>query len=241
MNDVQQLLDSVLVRVGHELRPTLVPENGEHMVPAEYITDTEWLAEQFRLRGERWATDKRRVQATLWWYSASSWLVGPTLTSLALGERVLSADLEDLTLYWLPDSRITGATSSRMLPAGPSVSSAATSLRHLYDHAIPAVAELAGLAERPLWGLAADSIASRLVAIGHAIGEVDDVTALLPLLNDAIGEPLPQADYTRIDGQLRPRRTSCCLIYLAPGQTKCDLCPRRRSRAVDESNRTRFP
>lgn len=199
-------------------------------LPASIMTSPDWLAEQLRLRSVRWNTDDARVLAALWWYSASAWVIGPTLISLARGDQLLSGDLDDLAIHWLPDSRITGATSSRVLVSTSPIGSAADSLLGLFEHVIPAVADLAGIAERPLWAVAADSIATRLLAIGQEIGEVDRVVGLLPALADSIGGVMPRVGFTGSGSQLTPRRVSCCLLYLAPEQSKCSFCPKLRVR-----------
>ncbi|MDY7106858.1 MAG: (2Fe-2S)-binding protein [Actinomycetota bacterium] len=242
-----QVLRDVLARFGEDDRGPLVLGAGETHVAAVAIEDPAWLAEQVRLRGERWRTDDARVLATLWWYSASAWVIGPTLASLAVGAPVLSADLGDLSVRWLGDSRITGATSSRVIgrsadadpPTHDRVEAAAASLRRLYDRVIPAVAAHAAIAPRPLWAIATDAIANRLLVIGRAIGEEEATTALLDPLVDAVGHPMPRGRYVRdadadadtdTDG-LRVRRCSCCLLYLAPGQSTCGTCPRLRAPA----------
>ncbi|MFT3855339.1 MAG: hypothetical protein QM733_21775 [Ilumatobacteraceae bacterium] len=223
-----EILDSLLQRLPDDRHQPLVLGAGEQLVAATSIIDRAWLAEQIRLRGQRWGTDDRRVLTTLWWYSASSWVVGPTLTSVALGHDVLSAALDDLSLHWLPDSRITGATSSRVLPGSPGIATAVATLREMYDVVVPELAGIGGIGARPLWAMAADAIASRLAFIGRAIDDLDRVTALLEPLVDAIGAPLPLPRYTGRGETLEPKRLSCCLLYLAPQQTKCSFCPRRR-------------
>lgn len=231
------LLAALVARFPADRRAPLVLGADERLVSAVSCADPAWLAEQIGLRSRRWGTDDRRVLATLWWYSASSWVVGPTLTSLALGDDVLSADPADLELHWLTDSRITGATSSRVLTTGaqvdgaPAVEVAAGTLRRLYDHIIPALATFAEIPPRPLWALAADALATRLLFIGRAVGEVDRVSTLLGPLVDAIGSPMPPTTCRGVGPAMETKRISCCLLYLAPEQSKCSFCPKLRTRA----------
>jgi len=225
--DPTGVLDLVLDRLDRGHHPAFILGSDEQLVPAVSMIDHDWLAEQLRLRGLRWGTDDARVLATLWWYSASAWMICPTLASLALGGQVLSADCDDLAVHWLPDSRITGATSSRVLASGTSpLEAAADSLRGLFEHVITAVTTLAGIGPRPLWAIAADSIATRVASIGRATGELELVTGLLHPLCEAIGSSLPMPGYVGAGPALETRRLSCCLLYLAPGQSKCSSCPK---------------
>jgi len=221
-----EVLDSLLARFPPDQCGFLIAAEHEHLVGAESMTDTDWLDEQLRLRARRWSTDDSRVLATLWWYSASAWVISPTLASLALGNQVLSCGVDDLALHWLPDSRITGATSSRVLPPEDPITAAATSLSGLYKRVIPAVADRAGISHRPLWAIASDALATRLLVIGRAIGDVERVTSLLAPLFDAMGPLLPRTTYTGGRNEITPKRISCCLLYLAPGQSMCNSCPR---------------
>jgi hypothetical protein len=233
--EAARVLGAVLGRLPATERSPLVLGPEERPVPASRVTDRGWLTEQLRLRGERWSTDDARVLGTLWWYSASAWVIGPTLASLVLGESVLSAHPDDLELHWLPDSRITGATSTRVLStSGPAVLEAARTIRQLYDRVIPALATLADMRPRPLWAIAADALADRLLWLGRACDDLDRATSLLDPLVDAVGRPLPRARYERTPAPDGPRthRCSCCLLYLTPSQHMCGSCPRARSQEI---------
>lgn len=226
--DVEAMLQSICERLPPSERAALVLEPRERGVPGTSMLDRTWLSEQIVLRGQRWSTDDPRVLATLWWYSASVWTIGPTLSSLALFDTVLSADPEDLDLHWLPDSRLTGAHSSRLVVTTNSIDTAGQTLRGLYEQVIPLIAEVGRMRERPLWAIAADSLANRLLWLGRAVGEVDRITGLLDPITDAIGPTLPRARYARTDDHdaMHPHRCSCCLLYLAPQQQKCASCPK---------------
>lgn len=225
----------LVARLPSEERSALLLGPGEQPMPLALIDDPAWLTEQLRLRAQIWSMDDQRVLATLWWYSASTWTIGPTVTSLVLGEPILSARVGDLDLHWRPDSRITGATSRRRCASsGDRVDTAARTLRELYDHTVPVLADHVGMRPRPLWAIAADALASRLLWIERAVTPTDEsspcATSLLGPLSESIGHPLPRTGYARADDSARAHtlRCSCCLLYLVPGQRPCTSCPRVR-------------
>lgn len=198
------MLRAVLERLPRSERDSLELGPGERLVPGVAMEDRTWLAQQLSLRGQLWSTDDRRVLVTLWWYSASVWTIGPTLTALALFDKVLSADPADLSRHWLPDSRVTGAYSSRLVPADVPVRAAGQTIRHLYERVIPTLADLGGMRPRPLWAVAADSMANRLLWLGQAVGDVQRVTGLLDPLIDAVGQPLPPPGHATHDPLTQP-------------------------------------
>ncbi|HVD26925.1 MAG TPA: (2Fe-2S)-binding protein, partial [Mycobacteriales bacterium] len=81
--------------------------------------------------------------------------------------------------------------------------------------------------ERPLWAIATDSVANRLLALGRAVGDVPAATALAAPLAAAVGAPLPVPRYVDVDGVRFTRRASCCLLYRMPHEPMCTSCPRR--------------
>jgi ferric iron reductase protein FhuF len=92
---------------------------------------------------------------------------------------------------------------------------------------IAAVAAAGGTRERPLWAIATDSLANRLLALGRAAGDVAAATALAGPLAEAIGWPLPAPRYLDVRGTRYTRRASCCLLYRIPHEPMCTSCPRR--------------
>lgn len=170
--------------------------------------------------------------ATLWWYSASVWLPCPALASLVVTGRALSPALPDLTMNWWPDSRITGATSAAVLTGSDAVAELGAALRTMFGAVISPLAEAGQMKQPPLWAIASDSLADRLLWAGNAIGERERATALAEPLARAIGPRCPAPRYVDVHG--RPsqparfvRRSSCCLLYAAPHQSKCSSCPKR--------------
>jgi hypothetical protein len=198
----------------------LLAPPGAAAVPAVRLADPGWTAERLAVRAARGGTADRRVLATVWWYSASSVLVTPVLAGLVIG-RPLSARLADTTLWELAGGLPVAATSS-----APGEDPAAQ-LRDALAAAGAAVAAAGRLRERPLWAIATDSIANRLLALGEALGDVPRATALAAPLAAAVGPPLPAPRYVDVRGRRWTRRASCCLLYRVPGEPLCTSCPRR--------------
>ncbi|MCZ2818835.1 (2Fe-2S)-binding protein [Modestobacter sp. VKM Ac-2977] len=196
------------------------------VVPGPLLADPGWTAQLLTTRAVRQRTDDRRVLATVWWYSLSSVLLTPVLAGLVTGVG-LSARLVDTTVHALAGGVPVAATTRG--GSGPDL---AGDLRTTIDAVVAAVAEAGGTRERPLWAIATDSLANRLLALGRAVGDVATVTALAGPLAAAIGAPLPVPRYVdvgRPDGGATrfTRRASCCLLYRVPHEVLCTSCPRR--------------
>jgi ferric iron reductase protein FhuF len=197
----------------------LAPPSAEP-VSAVLLADPGWTAERLALRAHRAGTGDRRVLATVWWYSASSVLLTPALAGLVTG-RPLSARLADTTLWSLPAGLPVAATSSAR---GGDL---APDLRESLGAVVAAVAQAGGTRERPLWAIATDSLANRLLALGRALGDVPRATALAGPLAAAVGAPLPVPRYVDVAGARFAHRVSCCLLYRVPHEPMCTSCPRR--------------
>ncbi|MGY2127097.1 (2Fe-2S)-binding protein [Blastococcus sp. SYSU DS0617] len=197
----------------------LVPA-GATTLPAATLADPGWTAEVLARRARSQRTTDRRVLATTWWYSASSVLVTPPLAGLVAGIP-LSARLEDLTVALLP-----GLVPIAAVAAGGTAAPAAD-LRASLAAVVAAVAEAGGVRERPLWAIATDSLANRLLDLGRAVGDPAGVTALARPLAEAIGAPLPAPRYEDVAGARFTRRASCCLLHELPSGALCTSCPRR--------------
>ena len=199
----------------------LVVPPSASAVPGVLLADPGWTAQVLTARAARQRTDDRRVLATVWWYSVSSVLLTPVLAGLVTGVR-LSARLEDTTLYELAGHVPVAATARA--GSGPDV---AGELRATLAAVVAAVAEAGGMRERPLWAVATDSLANRLLAVGRAVGDVPMATALAGPLAAAVGAALPTPRYTDVAGVRFTRRASCCLLYRVPHEVVCTSCPRR--------------
>jgi ferric iron reductase protein FhuF len=189
-------------------------------VPATLLADVAWTAETLAARAPRQRTDDRRVLATVWWYSVSTVLLTPALAGLATGVP-LSARLPDTTVSMLSGRLPVAAVSS-----APAVD-LGTELRESLAAVVAAVAGAGRMRERPLWAIATDSIANRLLAVGRALGNVPRATALAAPLAAAVGAPLPAPRYVDVAGARFTRRASCCLLYRVPHEPMCVSCPRR--------------
>ncbi|WNV76137.1 (2Fe-2S)-binding protein [Geodermatophilus sp. DSM 44513] len=216
---------AVAARVPGAAALGLVVPPSTDAVPAVLLADRDWTAARLAALGARYAVDHRapgdrRVLATVWWYSASSVLLTPALAGLATG-LPLSARLADTSVALLGGGTPIAATSSA--PGGDT----AAELRETLAAVVDTVAAVGGVRPRPLWAVAADSLANRLLALGRALGEEDRLTALAAPLAAALGPPLPAPRYVDVTGVRFTRRVSCCLLYRLPPEPLCTSCPRR--------------
>jgi ferric iron reductase protein FhuF len=211
---------AVVARVPGAAALGLVAPLTAALVPATSLADAEWTSEVLARRARRLGTRDRRVLATVWWYSASSVLITPALAGLATGVP-LSARLADISLSVAVDGLPIAATARA--PGGD----LGSDLRTTLAAAIDAVAEAGRLRPRPLWAIATDSIAGRLLDLGRALGDVPAGTALAGPLAGAVGAPLPAPRYVDVGRARFVRRVSCCLIDRTPHGSLCTSCPRR--------------
>lgn len=152
-----------------------------------------------------------RTAGVLWWYSASSVLLGPPAESYVRGGPVA---LGDMTLFLHPDGRVLDARAARTAPVDEAPALAAD----LVATCVSAVASASGASPRALWAIASDSLANRVLWAG---GGTAEAVAL------AADERFPTPRYVEVAGQRVVRRVSCCLVYESPGQQKCVSCPRQ--------------
>jgi ferric iron reductase protein FhuF len=197
----------------------LAPPSAE-VVPATLLADPSWTASLLASRAPRQGTDDRRVLATVWWYSSSTVLLTPSLAGLVTGTS-LSARLEDTSV-----SMLSGGLPVAAVATAPS-RDLASELRNSLAAVIAAIAEAGRMRERPLWAIATDSLANRLLALGRALGDVPTATAHAASLAAAVGGPLPVPRYVDVAGARFTRRASCCLLYRLPFEPMCTSCPRR--------------
>ncbi|MET0136546.1 MAG: (2Fe-2S)-binding protein [Kibdelosporangium sp.] len=175
-------------------------------ISASAITDPDWLRAQLAISRRRYQLADQRALGVLWWYSASSVLLGPALSGL---DPALSA----VTLVLQPDGRVLDARSA------PFDGDIAARVRGMLSASIDAVAAVSGARVRQLWAITTDSLANRLLWAGQ--------TARAESLAAEIGPELPRPRYVRVGGRQFVRRGSCCLIYQATETPKCLSCPRQ--------------
>ncbi|WP_092528321.1 (2Fe-2S)-binding protein [Amycolatopsis arida] len=196
-------------------------------VPATVLADPEWLRADLDTAARLYGGADGRVLGTIRWYSASSVLVAPAIEGLVLAGHALDPALAATTFAMHPDGRFAGARSARVL--GPDPAELGAALAESLGAAVAAIAGVSGAAERALWAIAGDSIGNRLLWAGTARGDVERVLALAEPLAARIDPRLPRPRFLRVGDTPVLRRSSCCLIYLAPGGgDKCVSCPRQR-------------
>jgi FhuF-like iron-sulfur protein len=182
-------------------------------MPAVAITDAGWLGDQLTAAAHRYRMDRSAAIGVLWWYSASSVLLGPLAESMSRGRAPADPALATTTLYLHPDGRVLDATATA------TTDDVTGHLSAMLDTAIGAVVAASGAAERALWAIATDSLANRVLWAGGSPA----VAAALA----AADARLPAPRYVEVGSARVVRRASCCLIYEAPGEAKCVSCPRQ--------------
>jgi hypothetical protein len=183
-------------------------------VPALAVADPAWLGAQLAMAARRFRVDARTA-GVLWWYSASSVLLGPTASSFTQGGPVAAPDLDAMTLFLHADGRVLDARVSSVVFRAQ----APERVARLVDTCVAAVAGGSDAPERALWAIASDSLANRVLWAG---GDEADAVAL------AADERFPAPRFVEVAGQRVVRRSSCCLVYESPGQQKCVSCPRQQ-------------
>lgn len=227
---VEAVQARLLARIPRSLHPLLSPTPGAVLIEATSIMDPDWLRAQLMLRARVWDTADEHVLATLWWYSASHYLVTPTVATLLVTGRAVSPALPDLVLHHYPDGSVSGAHSTALLPRD--LAAVALALRATLTSVIEAVSAFTKRGVPPLWALATDGLAERLLFFGETLGRAHEAHLLAERLSSGIGAPLLPPRYVWVtdqSGRARQflRRSSCCLLYRVSGQELCLSCPRR--------------
>ncbi|MEH6821703.1 MAG: (2Fe-2S)-binding protein [Dietzia psychralcaliphila] len=200
-------------------------EHGPEVLPGTLLTDPRWLAARVADTGRRWSHDDPRVNATLWWYSASSTLVAAPLTMLLSAGVAPDPRPERLTVSLQANGYLRAARSDRLSTSATAFSE---ELREAHEAVIASLAEVSGAAPRALWAIASDSIANRALEAGRAVGDPGRGCDLARAVSRPPLLPVRYSDVTA-SGLTRRfvRRGSCCLIYVATDGDKCVSCPRR--------------
>lgn len=202
-------------------------------MPASLTLDPEWLAGEIELRGQMWRTDDARTLGTLWWYSAAPHLIGPAVWSFFAPGATRSPRLADVVFHREETSRLAGAHATGDI--APGVEPLAEAIQETFGACIAALAPYVPR-PRPLWAIGADAIADRFLLVGRARRLPERATGAALDVARAIGAPMPVPRFMEVPqrpgeypgpSRRQVRRSSCCLLYLAPGQTLCAGCPRR--------------
>jgi ferric iron reductase protein FhuF len=232
--------------------------------PGTLLTDDTWLSGRVDQIGRQFGCSERRVNATLWWYSASVVLLGPAVHALVMSGTVIDLSPDSLrfrlglTGYLervipgsaVPDPDAPDPDGSdpglrEVGSAEPSPSRSARLGRLLDDvlgRIIEPLARAGSATERSLWAIAADSLATRVLAetsvspagaaaaprVATAIAQAADRLRPLPRFVDV--DPYPEAPgssaVSKTKTQLYVQRGSCCLLYRVP-QGLCLSCPKQ--------------
>jgi hypothetical protein len=198
----------------------LVAPPGTTPVAVGDLADHELLADLVGAHAALYPRASVGVVTTIWWYLASAVLAGPPAAG-ALAGVPLSADAGDLDLHVGPAGMPAAAVSRRLGPddAGPALGATIGLL-------VDGLCTVGGLRPRPLWAIAVDSLATRLLALGRVQGRLDDATRLARELVVSAGAPVPLPWFVDVAGARFLVRSSCCLLYRAGGEL-CTSCPRR--------------
>lgn len=187
-------------------------------MPAAAITDPGWLAEQIDAAARRYRSADRTVLGVIWWYSASSAMLGPPVESFVTTGAAADPALANLTLYLHPNGLVLDASSAATLE--PGIAALGPRLLRALATSIDAIAAATGAHERALWAIATDSLANRVLWAGGSPAIAEEIAA-------AVGDKLPAPRYVEVAGRLVVRRASCCLIYQTPVGELCTSCPRQ--------------
>jgi hypothetical protein len=218
---VQSAQDRVVAVLPPAARYGLEPPPADVRLSARELTDPFRLAGILTSHGELYPRATPPVVATLWWYLASAVLVGPPAVG-ALVAVPLSGALDDLEVSLGAAGVVSSAVSRAVGPAEPG-----PDLRETLAELIDTVCTLTGLRPRPLWAIAVDSLANRLLTFGRARHDVEAATALAHRLAASIRGPVPAPRFVDVDGARFVTRMSCCLLYRTAGGELCTSCPRR--------------
>jgi ferric iron reductase protein FhuF len=200
---------------------------AQSFLPGSLLTDQSWLGERVDQTGRQFRCSDRRTNATLWWYSASVVLLGPSVHALVRSGQGLDVSVATLRFTLRFNGYLERVLPGRELGPGPAA--LGRNLDEVLSQVIEPLARTGGATERALWAIAADSLATRILA--ETAGD-DTAPALATAVAEA-GErlrPLPRY----LDVQGRPdavarryvRRGSCCLLYRVPDGL-CISCPKQ--------------
>lgn len=221
------------------------------VLPGTQLTDPAWLSARVERLARQGGGGDARVAGTLWWYSASLVLLGPPVHALVVEGAGLSLSPAAVRFTLRPSDYLESALPGPPLAPGPEAFGA-----HL-DDALGAVitplAEVSGATGQSLWAMAADSLATRVLAstsvtpagpgaapaLAHAVASssrhLRPVPSYVEVSPDDPGDA--RGPRTAVQGlpvrrdptvvrppRLYPVRGSCCLLWRVPAG-KCITCP----------------
>ncbi len=204
------------------------------LLPGGLLTDESWLSERVDQTGRQFGCAERRTSATLWWYSASVVLLGPSVHELVVSGTGVSLAPETLRFTLRFNGYLERVVAGPPLVAGPAALG-----RHLDDvlaRVIEPLARTSAATERSLWAIAVDSLATRVLSetaeTSVAPGGTDQAPQVATAVAEAAAHLRPLPRYLDIlgrpDGPPRRyvRRGSCCLLFRVPDGL-CISCPKQ--------------
>jgi ferric iron reductase protein FhuF len=216
------------------------PPPSKPTLSGALLTDEAWLSERVEQLARQFRCSQQRTNATLWWYSASAVLLTPAIRELVTTGAAVSLAPASLRFTIGFNGYLERVIPGRTLPddvpanRGSGGGDGESALgRHLDDALGQVIAPLAraGQAtERSLWAIAADSLATVVLA---AAGALPGGQSAAPPIAEAIAAASrrirPRPRFVEVDpgaGNLRlyVRRGSCCLLIRVP-EGKCIACP----------------
>ncbi|WP_158726625.1 (2Fe-2S)-binding protein [Tomitella fengzijianii] len=221
----------------------------------EALRDGAWLARQVSDTRRRWRFREDRAAGTLWWYSASATLTAPGPRMLLADGTAPNPALAQLDCTLTPYGHLGSARSAgwvsgpdeyrrALVPAFAAIIGALARASGAPEPSLWAIAS-DSLANQALQagvdaGRCADAcvLARRLTCPPLVPARFVDVVPhpsaphpSAPLAMDGAARvsvrPADPASPPPAGGLRIVRRSSCCLLFQAPGQGKCVSCPRR--------------
>lgn len=201
-----------------------------------------WIAQRIADTARRWGSDDARVNATLWWYAASSAIAGPPVQAFVTRHPI---PRPVPTVGWLRENGYLGGLDHDGVWTRAEFPKA---FAEMVSPMIEALADAGSASPRALWAILTDSIGNQSLAtpgvtVATASSAAADIVEAL-----RAHAPLPRVRFQDVstDGSLHDvdplapppqgtrratRRASCCLIHETtptPGEPAgmCASCPR---------------
>lgn len=225
---VEQLF-ALTARRAPALAVPFAPSGTEHR--GSSLADPQWLAARVTDTARRWGGADDRVSGTLWWYSASSVLIGAALgVRLATGFW-LDPDPACATVYVDGHGMLLATRPSGIVREGGATEQVGGAWRRALTSIVDPLAQVSGAGRASLWAIASDSLANRALEVGRVLGDPAAGREVALVLAESVGSALPAPRFVEVGGsaglRLFCRRNSCCLIDQTGLAERCVSCPRR--------------